>query len=143
MENTQIETLLRQHGLKKTPVRVAVMRLLSDRGYALSQPELEDTFENKENRVTVYRVLRDLEEKGLIHKVYDLGGTAKFALCHSNCDEHHHHDEHLHFNCVECGNVYCINDTEIPTIRLPKGFQMRQLSLQAQGVCDTCTEKKS
>ena len=84
-------------GLKKTSVRIAILKHLSDASKALSQPELEIVFEGRENRVTIYRVLKDLEEKGLIHKVYDVTGTARFAVCHS-CIEHQHHDEHLHFN---------------------------------------------
>ena len=121
MNDLQIVETLRSTGLKKTAVRVAVLKHLSDEIRALSQPELETLFEGRENRVTVYRVLRDLEEKGLIHKVYDVEGTARFALCRS-CTEHKHHDQHLHFNCVQCKNVICMDNINVVIPSLPTGI---------------------
>lgn len=137
MTDGQILENLRNSGLKKTSVRIAVLKYLSEGVKALSQPEIEILFEGRENRVTIYRVLRDLEEKGLIHKVYDVEGTARFALCRS-CTEHQHHDEHLHFNCVECKNVICLDDVHISVPILPQGFQIKNIHFTIEGICKNC-----
>ena len=95
--NFQFEDLLEKHHLKKTGSRLRVLSMLASKQVATSQADLLAVMGDV-TRGALYRILSDLEEKGIIHKVYDLTGTANFALCHSNCEENHHHDEHLHFN---------------------------------------------
>ena len=93
------EELLDKHHLKKTSPRLKVLSVLSAKDVATSQPDLETVMVDID-RVTLYRILNAFEEKGIIHKVFDLNGTANYAVCSSNCEENHHHDEHLHFNCT-------------------------------------------
>ncbi|GAA3960268.1 hypothetical protein GCM10022210_04920 [Mucilaginibacter dorajii] len=114
--------------------------MMSSRNTATSQPDLESVM-NDIDRVTLYRILSAFEEKGIIHKVFDLNGTANYALCTSNCDEGHHHDEHLHFNCTQCKNVYCLNDLQLPAINLPVGFVPQAFTLYATGLCPKCSKK--
>jgi Fur family transcriptional regulator, ferric uptake regulator len=139
MNDLQLVETLRSSGLKKTTVRIAVLKQLTESENALSQPELETVFEGRENRVTVYRVLRDFEEKGLIHRIYDMEGTARFALCRS-CTEHQHHDEHLHFNCVECKNVICLDNIHVSIPTLPIGFKVKNIHFTVEGVCEKCNK---
>ena len=101
--NFQLEDLLEKHHLKKTSSRLRVLSMLASKQVATSQPDLESVM-NDIDRVTLYRILSAFEEKGIIHKVFDLNGTANYALCSADCDEHDHHDEHLHFNCIVCNN---------------------------------------
>ena len=138
--NYQFEDLLAKHYLKKTEARLRVLALLSCKTFATSQPDLEEVMVDVD-RGTLYRILSTFEEKGIIHKVFDLNGTANYALCNSNCQENHHHDEHLHFNCVVCNNVYCLDDLDLPNLDLPAGFQSMTFSLSATGVCPKCNKK--
>ena len=135
------EELLEKHHLKKTDARLRVLALLAARNFATSQPDLEELI-NDVDRATLYRILNVFEEKGIIHKVFDLNGTANYALCNDTCEEHHHHDEHLHFNCIVCNNVYCLNDMDIPQLSLPAGFQPLNFSLSATGVFPKCSKNK-
>jgi Fur family ferric uptake transcriptional regulator len=139
--NFQFEDLLAKHHLKKTSSRLRVLSMLASKQVATSQPDLEEVIEDVD-RGTLYRILTVFEEKGIIHKVYDLNGTANFALCHSNCEENHHHDEHLHFNCINCNNVYCLDDLDLPNIHLPQGFSNINFKLSATGICPSCNKKK-
>lgn len=142
MIEEKLTEMLRKVGLKRTPIRVAVLRHLDEIEHALSQPALEEAFENRENRVTIYRVLRDLEEKGLIHRVFDISGTAKFAICqHNSCSAHAHHDEHIHFNCTVCNNVYCLDTLTLPSLPMPDGFELATVNLSATGICKNCRTK--
>ncbi|QEM11506.1 Fur family transcriptional regulator [Mucilaginibacter rubeus] len=134
------EHLLDKHHLKKTAPRLRVLSMMSSRHTATSQPDLESLMHDID-RVTLYRILNAFEEKGIIHKVFDLDGTANYALCSSNCNEHDHHDEHLHFNCTQCKNVYCLNDLNLPAINLPVGFEPHGFTLYAQGLCPKCSKK--
>src|ERR1700758_394448 len=129
----RFEALLEKHHLKKTGPRLKVLSMLSAKKVATSQPDLESVMDDID-RVTLYRILSAFEEKGIIHKVFDLNGTANYAMCSSDCGENHHHDEHLHFNCTSCNNVYCLDELEIPDLHLPKGF-----TLYATGLCPKCS----
>jgi len=81
------EELLEKHHLKKTAPRLRVLSMLSAKNVATSQPDLESIMVDID-RVTLYRILNAFEEKGIIHKVFDLNGTANYAMCSSNCEEH-------------------------------------------------------
>lgn len=140
LERELFEELLVKHQLKKTGPRLKVLSLLSKKDVATSQPDLERVLDDVD-RVTLYRILIAFEEKGIIHKVFDLDGTANYAMCSPVCgDEHHHHDEHLHFNCTVCKSVYCLDDLHLPEIKLPKGFKVDGFTLYAAGLCPKCNK---
>jgi Fur family ferric uptake transcriptional regulator len=130
--------LLHKSGLRSTGPRLGVLEIIADRDAAISQPVLEKMMGNKVDRVTLYRILKTFEEKGILHKVMDLNGTANYAFCSSNCSEHQHHDEHFHFNCAKCRNVYCMNDLHLPAVKLPVGFKAESISMVITGVCNHC-----
>ncbi len=138
--NEEYNALLAKHQLKKTAARIHVLSILNSRKVATSQPELEEMIGKEVDRVTLYRILNTFEEKGIIHKVFDLNGTANYAFCAASCNEHGHHDEHIHFNCTVCKHVYCLNDLYIPAIALPSGFKSSAFNLTASGVCDKCSK---
>jgi Fur family ferric uptake transcriptional regulator len=138
--DNRFEHLLDNHHLKKTGPRLRVLAMMAEKNTATSQPDLENLMQDVD-RVTLYRILNVFEEKGIIHKVFDLNGTANYAICTSNCEEHLHHDEHLHFNCTVCNNVYCLEDLSLPTFNLPKGFKAEGFTIYASGTCPKCTKK--
>ena len=130
-KSVQAEQILAKHRLKKTGARLRVLSVLASKSYATSQPDLEEIIDNVD-RATLYRMLNVFEAKGIIHKVFDLNGTANYALCNSGCEENHHHDEHLHFKCVVCNNIYCLNDLDLPAMNIPLRIQAARLFI----VCD-------
>jgi Fur family ferric uptake transcriptional regulator len=140
--SNRFEHLLDQHQLKKTGPRLRVLSVMSSKNTATSQPDLESLMHDVD-RVTLYRILNVFEEKGIIHKVFDLNGTANYAICTSNCQEHNHQDEHLHFNCTLCNNVYCLNDLSLPAFSLPPGFRAESFTLYATGLCPKCSKKEN
>ena len=140
--NYQFEDMLDKHQLKKTAPRLRVLSMMYSKNTATSQPDLENVMHDID-RVTLYRILNIFEEKGIIHKVFDLDGTANYAVCHSDCEANHHHDEHVHFNCTVCKNVYCLNELSLPSITLPAGFKPESFTLYASGLCPKCDKKNS
>lgn len=130
--------LLSQHELKVTQARLLVLGIISKAKWAISQPQIENQVDGKVDRVTLYRILTAFEQKGILHKVMDLNGTANYALCSSKCTKHAHHDEHFHFNCTQCFKVYCMNDFSLPAIQLPAGFSAQSFNLSITGICKEC-----
>ncbi len=133
----KIDNLLQKSGLRRTPVRMKVLELLHNNSAALTHSDLENSFETID-RVTLYRTLKSFEDKGLIHRVVDGTGVDKYALCEHECDEHHHEDEHIHFNCNKCGHTYCIDEINVPVINMPNGYQAETTNVIVKGVCVKC-----
>lgn len=137
----EITEILRLNKLKVTQPRLRVLEIISAKTAAISQPELEKILGNEIDRVTLYRILASCEEKGILHKIFDLNGTATYAICSTKCSEHHHHDQHVHFICSVCNSVYCLDEITIPKINLPAKFAMHSIAINAVGLCENCQEK--
>ncbi len=131
-------SLLREHGLRVTDARVAVLELLQGSTRALAQHDVEAALPGTADRVTLFRVLQAFEEVGLAHKVMDASGVACYAACKAGCDTHRHKDTHAHFRCSECGAVFCLEHVELPKVKLPAGFKLRESHLELEGMCKGC-----
>jgi Fur family ferric uptake transcriptional regulator len=61
-----------------------------------------------------------------------------YALCKENCEAGHHHDNHVHFICDQCGKTICLDDVTIPQVKLPKGFTPNNAEMVVSGICSDC-----
>jgi Fur family ferric uptake transcriptional regulator len=130
-------TLLKDFNLRATPNREEILHLFLAKNYALSHGDIEKEIDNSLDRVTVYRTLKTFLDKGLIHKVLDDEGSLKYALCKEACSTIEHHHDHVHFKCTKCGQTNCLN-VEVPSVKLPKGYQVNEVNLLIQGICEHC-----
>ena len=137
----EFKHILRKNNLKITQPRLRVLNLISEKKTAISQPELEKILGGEIDRVTLYRILASFEEKGILHKVFDLNGTATYAICSTKCSEDHHHDQHVHFICSVCNSVFCLDEITLPKINIPRGFSFHSIAINAVGLCDNCQDK--
>jgi Fur family ferric uptake transcriptional regulator len=133
------EKVLQRHDIRRTNCRVDILHEFIGATHALSQPDLERAMGESYDRVTIYRTLTLYLDKGLIHKVLDDSGAMKYALCPDTCQDHAHNHEHVHFKCVTCGNTICIESVEVPSIKLPEGYQLQETNLLLSGVCKDCS----
>lgn len=138
--NPAPDTLLRRAHLRVTPARLQVLRTFLAHPHALPHSELEHLVTDCD-RVTLYRTLTTFTERGLLHKVPDDSGVTKYALCSEGCGESHHHDDHVHFKCSVCGQTLCLENTHLPRVTLPPGYEAQEVSLLVQGICQTCGRK--
>ena len=130
--------LLKDHNLRSTSSRSEILRLFEKSSHALSYSDIEKEVSPSFDRVTVYRTLRTFLDKGVIHKVLDDGGALKYALCNEHCHVAEHHHDHVHFKCTICGETQCLDDVEIPSTKLPKGYRVKEMNLLIQGTCPRC-----
>ncbi|MBK8349291.1 MAG: transcriptional repressor [Saprospiraceae bacterium] len=133
----QAETILKKHRLRVTQFRVDVVEIFASAGRALSSPDIEEKLKDAD-RITLYRTLKSFEDKGIIHKAIDGTIVQKYALCEAHCDEHHHHDEHVHFHCESCENTFCLERVFVPKVDLPAGFSVTQTNMIVHGICEKC-----
>lgn len=129
---------IREKGLKATPSRLDVIKALDKSGLAYAHAELELMFKDMD-RVTLYRVLNDFEDAGLVHKIVDADGVTRFALCKLSCPDKHHTDEHVHFNCQVCHKMFCLENIHVPHIKMPPGYKVTSLQTLVYGLCKSCS----
>lgn len=133
------DEILKAHGLKNTRQRQVVLGAFTGSNRAFSQPELEKQLKGEMDRVTLYRILNSFEEKGILHSILDQDGTMNYASCSDSCSAGQHHDQHIHFNCRKCKNVYCLPSPN-PVVHVPDSFKAENLSVIAIGLCDACNQ---
>ena len=132
-----LDTTLKNHGLRSTLFRTLVLDIFVKSRHALSLPDIEDKL-NDFDRITLYRTLKSFEEKGIIHTIPSSDNSIKYALCKEDCAEGHHHDNHVHFVCDSCSKTICLDHVHVPDIKLPKGFYPRESNMVVSGVCSEC-----
>lgn len=117
---------------------IFIKEILASEDSALSHLDLLQKLGNSCNRVTVYRILDRLIEKGEIHKIIDTDGVSKFALC-TTCSshEHSHNHEHIHFSCTKCLVVSCLEEADL-SFSLPKEYQILETNFTVSGICPKC-----
>ncbi len=136
-----IDSILADAGLKNTSTRRSVLEVFQKNSYALNYNEIQENLGVQLDKVTIYRNLKTFEEVGIIHQVPDMGGSIRYALCSHQCSENHHHDSHVHFNCHKCEKTYCLENTQIPHLTLPKGYLVEDMTVLVKGICEACHKK--
>ena len=86
------------------------------------------------DKVTLYRVLDWLVEQGLAHSVTGQDRVRRFSVSHG----HAGHGGHAHFECDECGRLFCLSEPAAPPAT-PSGFETRRVDLTLHGRCADCT----
>ncbi len=137
----ELTSRFRERGLRVTPQRQAIFRLLHADD---SHPTVEALYERARAEMptislkTVYQTLHDLEamrEVELIHL-----GTGSVRVDPTVERPHHH------LICTECGKVrdvvVDVGHLEIPT-RERQGFTIADVAIHFRGVCDECSGKSS
>ncbi len=134
-----LDALFKSHGIRPTPFRRAVLSLLYEAGIPLPWKEISAKLSAKQgHKVTLYRTLALLEEKGLLHKV--LGADGAWHYCAHPVDRSGCPGNHAHFLCLQCGRMTCLTEQPIPTIILPDGYRVDGKQLLAYGRCASCSE---
>jgi Fur family ferric uptake transcriptional regulator len=131
------QTLLAEHGARPTRARIAVLSILLAAREALTHHEVERRLQHGHDvdRVTLYRVLEWLTERGLAHKLAGDDRVWRFSV---NARGHASGTAHAHFQCNECGKVICLDETRMPPISLPRGFRRRGVEVTVKGSCAAC-----
>ena len=133
--------ILKQSGLSVTESRKKILDLFLDADGALAHADIEKSTAAAFDRVTVYRTLNTFVEKGIIHIVPTTDNSVLYALCKHNCEQGHHHDDHVHFVCSACDRTICLDDVISPKIDLPEGYKADSVQVVIHGTCKDCNMK--
>ena len=135
---SEITDAIRATGVKVTPGRVRVLELLSSADRPLSHADIDAALSDLPmNRVTLYRVLDSLVANSLALKAVDTQGVFHY----SGTAAQGRHSSHIHFHCIACGGMYCL-DAKPPTPpKLPRGFVLGEVTFNLRGRCKSCAAR--
>ena len=140
MTHTDIEKILETNSVKPTANRILVLREMLRNSHPVNLADLEIALAPMD-KGSIFRVLQLFSEKEIIHVIEDGSRSLKYEVCHA---EHHHTatDQHPHFYCEKCGELYCIDSISLPDIKLPDDFKVRSINLMVKGICPKCINNR-
>lgn len=131
------EHLLKQHHLKATPQRIAIMRLMQERGH-ISIEDLYAAIRQKFASIslaTLYKNIHTMMGVQLVREVKMPGQKAKYEIEKA---------PHAHILCTECGEF---KDIEVDSEQLLKkavdesGYKANEVAIVISGTCPECRSK--
>ncbi len=128
---------LKDADLKITPARLGVLEALENSNEPIDIQSIASYLKKhkiKADKVTVFRIINALKEKGLARPVQLNEGWLRYE--HSLSADHHH------FICEKCSSVEDISDCHIDQlekeINNKKGLLVKRHSLEFFGLCKSC-----
>ena len=135
---SDLRSRLKQHGLRATAQRLAVLALLREQKGPISHDEVMGLLESgMYDKASIWRVLSDFAGVGIVRRM-DVGDRIwRYELLDAN---HTISDEHPHFLCVSCGEVTCLPPLELRALGggLPEALAGAQYQIRVSGSCSVC-----
>jgi len=135
------EQALAANGRKRGGARGALLALLGEQRCALTAIEIEEALRATRaggvSRASVYRVLDELEQLGLVQRVETGQAMVRYERV-SGAEEHHHH-----LVCEQCGDVRPFSDALLERAisslseRVPLAVSEHEIVLR--GACPDCS----
>ncbi|MCL4503456.1 MAG: transcriptional repressor [Deltaproteobacteria bacterium] len=136
---------LADQGLKLTATRLAVLQILGASPRALRAQEILEAIRARRrvNKVTVYRILEDFTQRGMVRRLSLEGRVNHYELA---CE---HHPPHPHFQCHACREIQCLDPAPMtrmwtacgPNFRGPVGNRADHIDIRVEGLCHKCREE--
>lgn len=137
MANPQTEpivNLLKDHHIRITPQRVAIMKTIKELAHPTAEQihaQLIDDYTNM-SFATVYNTLRSLKEVGLVREIRCGEGCTRFEALEK---------KHYHLICKNCGRIDDIvfdPVINIPELEGKSGFTLSDHNIELYGLCPEC-----
>jgi Fur family ferric uptake transcriptional regulator len=131
--------------LEPTPKRLQVLEVIGSNNSPLSAQQIFETLSRTDNinRVTVYRILDLLVDKGLVERISGGGRSFVYGLAPND-----NHPAHPHFYCRNCGSLECLNpeslNVNLQSMQRTFPGIIENVEVRVDGVCKNClrTERR-
>ncbi len=128
-------TLLKEHHIKITPQRLAIIELMDSYGHISVRDIYEKIKANfpSLSLATVYKNINAMMESDFIKELKIVGQDNKYELTK---------ERHSHLICQKCGSI---EDIHVDTSKLQEGiptdsgFEVADISIQFFGTCKNCS----
>lgn len=130
---------LRDAGLRSTPGRLALLKLLSEANGPISHQEaIEKLSLVGIDKSTIFRALQDLSEAGLARRM-ELGDHV-WRYERAGADDQQHDSGHPHLLCLDCGTITCLGEKDVKMSIAKSVGEVEDVLLK--GHCSSCLDAK-
>jgi Fur family peroxide stress response transcriptional regulator len=135
-KNNHITEHLSTRGFRLTPQRQRVYDVLLQKR---DHPTADEVFVRAKKQMpeishaTVYNTLDALVKCGLVRQVQLQRGATRFCP---------NMEEHCHYYCDKCGEVFDVALPMETVMPRPKGFKVDHYDIAVHGLCADCAKKK-
>jgi Fur family transcriptional regulator, ferric uptake regulator len=135
----QAAQALAEAGYRRGGARRAILELLDEQSCALSAAEIQEALSRRNrdvSRSSVYRVMEELEEIGLLQRVEIGQGMVRYEPVRGGPGHHHH------LVCDRCGRLQPFTDDGLERAirrlsdRVP--LHVSEHEIVIHGACETC-----
>lgn len=137
----EIQQILDRKDIKSTPNRILVLKEFIKTSHPLTLANLESLLEFSMDKASIFRVLELFARKDVVHVIEDGSRSSKYELCRSD-SQHSIGDQHIHFYCEKCKNIFCFEDQQIPIVDIPEGFNPHSINYMIKGICPDCAKTR-
>lgn len=128
--------VLKKARLRVTNQRLSILEFLMKKKGPVALQLLHKQFSKSVNRITLYRILNNFEDKKVVKLFFAHDGHKYIEFIQSDEVDHGRHNEHLHFQCKTCDKLFCLEDVQVNN--LPNGFNLSSAQSVLIGKCDQC-----
>jgi Fur family transcriptional regulator, ferric uptake regulator len=134
--------LIETHGLDPTPNRVRVMEMIGNNPSPIRAQEIFTTVRRTAeiNRVTVYRILDLLVERGLVARLSGGGRSRVYGIAPNE-----NHPAHPHFHCRNCDLLQCLQPgslkVDVEDYQRSFAGEICGVDVRVEGICSACLKK--
>ncbi|MGO8761588.1 MAG: Fur family transcriptional regulator [Desulfobaccales bacterium] len=131
---------LTREGVRPTTIRLTILEILGDSSRALRAQEIMEGIRSRRrvNKVTVYRILEDFTQRGMVRRLSLEGRVSHYELA---CK---HRPPHPHFQCHTCREVQCLDPAPLTHVwtelQVPVGNRADHIDIRVGGLCHKCRE---
>ena len=136
--------MLKGNGLNPTPLRELVLRSIGEKLRPLAAAEIKEAVRHEMsiNKVTLYRILDLLVERGLVKRLSAGDRAFRYGM-----GETHHHPNHPHFLCSRCGVMECLGPDMLPVgikdFKAKSKGIIKHVDVRFEGICEKCLRDDS
>lgn len=138
MNSSEIKKELNEKGIKNTNAKSILLHILKN-----SKAPKDVSYLHGEclkvtpvNLATVYRTLRQFNEKNIVQEFLGNDGVARYEYLHQGASSH------PHFQCEACHQVICLGelhfDDALYFSNMAKEHKINSINITLTGMCDNC-----
>lgn len=138
MNHSEIKEELNQKGIKNTKAKSILLQILKESHAPKDVNRLykECSEQTSVNLTTIYRSLRQFNEKNIVQEFLGTDGVAKYEYIHKGTKSH------PHFQCEDCKKVFCLGelhfDDGIYFANMAQQHKINAINITLSGVCEAC-----
>ena len=133
----ELAAILKEHGLKVTPQRLSIFRMLRQ---TKMHPSAETIYQSLQEEhptmslATVYKTLDTFVSHGLIQQLNLGEDSYRYDADTSS---------HMHFKCNKCGKLYDLKQPDFSMLTGTEDFEIKQVHLYCWGLCPDCKSENT